>query len=477
MSTVAKSTLALTAALMLGRLFGFLREVLLAAKLGVSAEADMAVLILTLPDFLITLLLAGGFSAALVPALRRAEGDDREVLFRYVATLALLVSLAVALVIALYPAGVFRLLAPALTAEAYTPHLLAMRLTALSIPLAALSGVLGALLNARNIFFVVGLGTGVYNLVLCIVLFALPGGAALILPLALGVLAAAVARTSMLLVNARPRLLPQWRAPAGADVRLLRLFVAGVLAVGITAAAQILFRTVAGLAEPGALTAFSYGLKLFMLPLFLLFAPLATVLLPRFTDDMGATRLPAAALSVTLVLSGAVLAAGQVAGNDIARLILYRGAMDEAGLAAVTIAARWMFLALPFAALELIAAARLNAVQRTGRVMLDAAVALAIAGALAIAVPALVLPAFVLFYALAALLHLAAMPVPWVGILRWLSPMRLLLATAFLAGAYAFDRLVVPEGAVWLHAFAGLVIFCGVSAVWADKFRAVVRIR
>ncbi|MEO0915150.1 MAG: lipid II flippase MurJ, partial [Pseudomonadota bacterium] len=213
MSTLAKSTLALTAALMLGRLLGFLREVLLAARVGVSAEADMAVLILTLPDFLISVLMAGGFGAALVPALRRLEGAERMALFRFATTLALVVALALAGVIAAAPDLVFRLLAPALPPEVIAPHLFAMQLTALSVPLAALSGVLGALLNARNTFFVVGLGTGVYNFVLCAFLLGLPPGMALILPLALAVLAAATTRLAMLWFAARPAVLPRLRAP------------------------------------------------------------------------------------------------------------------------------------------------------------------------------------------------------------------------------------------------------------------------
>ncbi|MEO0915338.1 MAG: lipid II flippase MurJ, partial [Pseudomonadota bacterium] len=167
--------------------------------------------------------------------------------------------------------------------------------------------------------------------------------------------------------------------------------------------------TLAGLAEPGALTAFAYALKLFLLPVMMLFAPLATVLLPRFTDTPDDRLLMESAIAMMLVLSLATLAAGLSSGDAIARLIYFRGAMTEEGMMAVTAMARWMFIAIPFAALELIGAAALNARRQTGRVMLHAMIAFALSSGLALLRPDLVMPAFVLFYVCLAALHLAAL--------------------------------------------------------------------
>ena len=169
MASLVKSTIALSAALMLGRLLGFLREVLLAGRVGVSAEADIAVVVLTLPEFVISVLLAGGFSAALVPALRRQDGEGRLALFRFVGTVSVLVGIALAAGIALAPGLVFAALAPGLEPGTTAPYHTAIRLVALCVPLGALAGVLGAFLNARDQFFVVGFGTVIYNIVLCVV--------------------------------------------------------------------------------------------------------------------------------------------------------------------------------------------------------------------------------------------------------------------------------------------------------------------
>ena len=75
-SLLQASTL-VSLALLLSRLSGLIREQVLGARLGLSAEMDAAVLILTLPDLLVGLLLSGGFAAALVPALTRAAPEAR----------------------------------------------------------------------------------------------------------------------------------------------------------------------------------------------------------------------------------------------------------------------------------------------------------------------------------------------------------------------------------------------------------------
>ena len=101
---------------MLGRLLGFAREVLLAARLGTSAEAEVAIVALTLPDYLVGVLFSGGLSAALVPALRGTAEESRADLFRFAATCVVLASCVVGAAIALAPGVVFAILGAACAA-------------------------------------------------------------------------------------------------------------------------------------------------------------------------------------------------------------------------------------------------------------------------------------------------------------------------------------------------------------------------
>ena len=56
--------------ILLGRVTGFLREIGIASVFGISTEADITILMLTIPDVLVNLLVAGGLSAALIPEFR-----------------------------------------------------------------------------------------------------------------------------------------------------------------------------------------------------------------------------------------------------------------------------------------------------------------------------------------------------------------------------------------------------------------------
>lgn len=394
-----QSAVYLSAALLLGRVIGFLREVLLAGRLGVSEAADIAVVILTLPDYMVGLVLIGGFRAALVPALKRQEGAARDALYAHVATRGIAAAVLVALLVAALPQTIFALLAPALDPAEAARWASLLRLSALAVPLAAAAGVLGAWLNVHGIFFAVGLGTAIYNALICLA-FLVPGDAASVLwAVGLSVLAAGVLRAALLWAAARAPLRPRWSAPSGIEPGFWPRFAAGIGAAGIVYLAQLLFRSLAGAAEPGALATFSYALKLFELPLGLLIAPMATVLLPT----LSAAAIPPPGLlrrgiAAFLGVSLTALAVGWLAGDPIARLIYDRGAMTDAGMAGIAHAARLMFLALPFTALGLLGATLLNARRRTGVVLVNAATGLACGGGVAFLGPAFVLPGFVVFH-------------------------------------------------------------------------------
>jgi len=403
-SSLLKASVALGAALMLGRLLGFAREVLLAARLGTSAEAEVAIVALTLPDYLVGVLFSGGLSAALVPALRGAGDESRAALFRIAATCVILACCAIGAAVALVPGAVFAILAPSMPPEIASDWGWTVSLAGLAVPVAALSGVTGSWLNVSGRFFAVGLGIAVHNAILCLSL--LPHGqpARVVTLLAVGLLIAALCRAALLVAVGRPPLRPLFRPPPLADARLLRLFGAGVLTIGLVFVANLLFRTLAAAGGTGELSAFSYALRLFELPMGLVLAPLVTVLLPRLSDSAAQEpRLMRRALAVLLALAVTALLVGQLAGAPIARAIYDRGAMTAEGMQRIIQTARWMFWALPFAALGLYGAAVLNARRQTGTVMVNTALGLALGGT--VGAFGAVLPGFVLFHATTGVLN------------------------------------------------------------------------
>jgi len=108
----------LSAALLAGRLAGFGRELLLANGLGLSAQADMAVILLTVPDLLVNLLLSGGIGVALVPLLRSQSDAQAALLLRQAGLLVGGLFAVLGLAFALWPDLWLGLLAPGMDIRA-----------------------------------------------------------------------------------------------------------------------------------------------------------------------------------------------------------------------------------------------------------------------------------------------------------------------------------------------------------------------
>ncbi|MEO1550293.1 MAG: lipid II flippase MurJ [Pseudomonadota bacterium] len=409
MGAVLRLSLLLSIALMLGRASGLVRDVVLAARFGVSDQADLAVTLLTLPDIVVGLLLTGGFTAALVPAFRLMGSQARPLLMRTLVWVGLGFSL-LALVVASFPGVVLGLLSPSTPFMFLRTAAFHLQVTTLALPLAALAGVLLAFANARERFFAPGLGTLVFNLSVIAALLLLARGTLAFWPVVAGIVAGAFAR--VLLVGWMAATAPGEGARAGVvPPGLAKRFVFGILATGLLVAMPILFRSLTAAQAGGALSAFAYALKLFELPTALVFAPLATVLLPRLTGLYATNAqnhgpLPQA-LAASLLVSCVAVVLGWVFGADLVRIIFGYGAMTAQGLAQITVFGQVMFLALPGAGVALICAAGLNAQGRVARVL--AGTGLAAALALAVAAYGSPLWGFVVFYTACGLAHALAL--------------------------------------------------------------------
>ncbi len=409
MSSFLKASILLSLALLLGRLSGFVREAVLAARVGISEAADVAVLVLTLPDLLVVLLVSGGFSAVLVPAFRRSEVEERESLFRLFAVMSVLVFAALAGLLMISPGLVFQTLAPAMPEQVAASYHADIRLVALALPLAALSGVMGAYLQAREQFFVVGLGTLVLNLCVIIGLLSVFDADRNFGALALSVVLGICLRLAFIWAQARPTLVGPL---SGFDPPLMIRFGSGVLATGIVALAPLIFRTLLSANGEGELASFAFALRLFELPNALLFSALITVLVPHLTDAaQGGTSdstFFARAFWALVGLSLATLLVGIVFARPLAGLIYERGAMSAEGVERIVQLGSLMFLALPALAIRALSDAALHVEGRSVRALVNLAIALVISAVVALLGGVFVMAGFILFHILGAVLSLAA---------------------------------------------------------------------
>ena len=138
-------------------------EALLASRLGTSATADAVILLLTLPDFMVGLLISGGFNAALIPVLRQHAGSDRVFLTRRAGLVITVGFTVLALVLSMFVEQVIRVFIPVADFAALTGFIIGFKLSMVALPVAALIGVSASYLNASGRFAIPGVSVLVFN--------------------------------------------------------------------------------------------------------------------------------------------------------------------------------------------------------------------------------------------------------------------------------------------------------------------------
>lgn len=367
--TLFSATSVLSLALLAGRLTGLLRELGLAAVFGVSPEADMAVLLLTLPDLLVNLLISGGISAALVPRFSALQADDALVLFRQFSAAVLLIFGIAGGVLVLFPQAFFHLLAPGVNASVIgTNGLLAV---AVALPLSGVAGVTGAYLNSRQQFMLVGCGTLFFNLGVLIALLFARHHVAPMSMLAFGIAAGAGLRwiSQVVMIPARA-----WRVSAQrrhVDYALLRAFGFATLAAAMTLLTPVVIRAIASTLGEGAVASFNYAQKLVELPVTILLASIATVALSRMSALYSEGK-PEEAMALAiqntryaLLLGFTILLFGWFFSGPAVHVVFAASRMDEAALTRIAELTSLATLGAPCAAVIGITTSLLNAGGRT----------------------------------------------------------------------------------------------------------------
>lgn len=278
------------ALLLASRVLGLLRESVQAAALGATGLADVAVLMLTLPDLLTGILASGALGYVLLPLWARQSASAQAATLSRLAGVLLVGGLVAALAMALAPGLITQALAPGLSEAAQTTAHGALRWSALALPLALLAALWSTRLQHLRDF------TGLYGANLVVngaVVAALlliagqlhVGLAAPMLLLGLGLLLGMGLR----LVWLRWRLHRTPAAPAEPDTRhdgtapqwpRSSVWLWALASAGLPLALPLLSRSLASSGGEGALTTFNYAWKLVELPLVLAVQLVATLAFP-----------------------------------------------------------------------------------------------------------------------------------------------------------------------------------------------------
>ncbi|MEC9347197.1 MAG: lipid II flippase MurJ [Pseudomonadota bacterium] len=340
MPSIIRSGLAVALAVLLGRLLGFGREATIAATFGISQQADVAVFLIGLPDFLINVLGAGGFTAILVIAYRQRPGQAARLMMQ--AGLSVLAGITLLAVLMIAFRGVLTdLLAPGFVPEARQLAIDLLPPVLLSAPVAAMTGAAIAFLQARDRFFIAASGTAIINITLIAALVIAPDGEALA-TLAGAVLLAAILRWLLLaLAIGRESFRGLSTRPWLVDRALVAAFGRSAVSESVVFLYPFALNALTTLYGIGALAAVSYATKLVQLPLGALMMTMTTILLPRMAQAAPREGAGDAVRFERLVRSGMVWMAiiGIISmailvfeGTTLARLTFGWGAIPPEGL-------------------------------------------------------------------------------------------------------------------------------------------------
>lgn len=339
---------ALSLALLLAsRLLGLLRESALAATFGASGLADVAVLMLTLPDWVAGVLASGALAYVLLPAWVGREPAQIAAAQRQVAQGLVAGGAVLAMLVMLLRDPAVGWLAGGLRASVRPAAGQALVWSALAFPAALLAALWTTRLQHERDFLGMYSSGIVVNLVLlaAIALAALgTGGVAAVGWLGCGLLAAMVLRLAWLRWRQAPVAAPGTLA-APAQLPRFNLWLWAALSAGLPLALPFAARSLASQSGEGALATFNYAWKLIELPLVLAIQLVASLAFPAIATALagahrgGAAQIPVRTAFALAFALACACTAGLLAGAPaLAQLLFGWGRMEPQALARI---AQW----------------------------------------------------------------------------------------------------------------------------------------
>lgn len=298
--SLLKSTLVIGSCTLLSRIFGFLRDILMANAIGASWLSDAFFLAFKLPNFFRRLFAEGAFNAAFIPLFAgHLEADGKEKALRFASE-----ALSVLLFVLVVLNAVFLVFMPAIVpffapgfvedAQKFDLTVQLSRITFSYIVLISITSLLGGILNSMNRFAAVAITPILLNLALIgALLFLSEYTATPAHALSWGVFLAGILQCGWLIVVCKraealpslllPRITPQIR-------KLLILIAPAALGAGV-AQVNLLIDVILASTFEDAVSFLYYADRLNQLPIGVIGVAAGTALLPMLSRQIKAGKL------------------------------------------------------------------------------------------------------------------------------------------------------------------------------------------
>ena len=326
----------LSLGIFVGRITGFLRDVAVAAVYGADKQADVAVLILTIPDLLIGILVGGGLSAAFIPEFNKNAGKNRVPLFWQGSLASLVVFSCATIILSYYSTEIVQLLAPGLDQGQVQSSSGILFVALWVIPVTVLAGMTTAYLNAQNRFVITSLGTAILNLVIIAALIWIRFYGQGMLALGWAIVVGGVIRWGSQILALRETFsfrdcFKRYLLHIDLFKRYFHVLVAGAVLVLF----PVMARGVASMYEPGSIAIINYAWKLIQFPLGAGVGVISVVLFPYISrafenneSDRESENTIAIVSEVVLILCVCIMLPMIIFSRDFSAVAFNWGAMD-----------------------------------------------------------------------------------------------------------------------------------------------------
>ena len=292
LARIARAATLVMALFVVSRALGLVREMVIGAQFGASADLDAYLAAFRLPDLLFTLVAGGALASAFIPTFsERLANDDTSGAWNLASKVANLLVLSLTGLAIL--AGIFapwlveHIIAPGFSPEQQALTVSLMRWMLVSTVIFGLSGLVMGILNAYQHFLLPALAPVFYNLAIILAaLFLAPSMG--IMALAVGVVAGSILHL-LVQVPGLVHFHARWTASislADAGVReVLRLMGPRVLGLAVV---QINFMVNVFLASnliAGSISALNYAWLIMLLPQGIFAQAIATAAFPTFATQ------------------------------------------------------------------------------------------------------------------------------------------------------------------------------------------------
>ncbi|WP_271271711.1 lipid II flippase MurJ [Aliamphritea hakodatensis] len=363
------SSLALNLGLLLGRFLGFFREAVIADKYGVSLEADILVLILTVPDMLVNILVGGALGVVLIP--RFSKNPEMAINLLYQAILMIGgVAIVLTAVFVFFSANILGVLVPGFSSDRIEKASEVLRLVLWLIPLTVLSGVVTAYLHSRNRFAVAALGTFIINftIILGLVFYADEYG---LIGVACFVLIGGLLRlmSQLCLVDIRTLIVSSF-SPFLLNNGFFKKYCQALVSGSLLLFLPVIGRAISSFSGDGSVAVFNYSIKLVEFPLAIGVTFLIAVLYPRlaacYKADMAQYKLLVCyGVRAVLGMSLIVLTALVLGVDEYVQFVFGYGGISAEKMTEISYLTAVGLLSLPLQGLSIFFTAVFNSKEKT----------------------------------------------------------------------------------------------------------------